>query len=75
VLCGGEVDPQDFHIDHILPLQADSTILAEFGIESNPGDVPHNVSVAHPSCNSSKGNRVTQEHVACYTLWSYMYKE
>lgn len=73
VLCGFDVPRDSYHIEHIIPIQVDLDILQTFGIDEHPGDVPHNVSVAHPSCNSSKGNRLTQEHVSCYSLWSYMY--
>jgi 5-methylcytosine-specific restriction endonuclease McrA len=42
-ICGGAVDPADWHMDHVVPI-------ARGG--------PHvyaNVQVAHPRCNSSKG--------------------
>jgi 5-methylcytosine-specific restriction endonuclease McrA len=42
-ICGDDVDPMDFHVDHIVPL-------ARGG--------PHiyaNVQVAHPACNMRKG--------------------
>lgn len=41
-ICGEDVDPFDFHVDHIIPL-------AEGGEHSYA-----NVQVAHPSCNTSK---------------------
>lgn len=75
VICGFDVDTDNFHIEHIIPLQADMSTLRSLGVTEHPGDTPWNVSVAHPSCNSSKGNRVTQEHVACYFLWQYLYGE
>ncbi len=45
-LCGGEVEPADVHIDHILP--------CSLGGRS----VKHNLQVSHSRCNMSKGNRV-----------------
>jgi 5-methylcytosine-specific restriction endonuclease McrA len=74
-LCGFDVDTSNFHIEHIVPLQVDPQLLLSYGIHEHPGDVPWNVSVAHPSCNLSKGNRMTQEDAANYLVWSYLYKE
>jgi len=42
-ICGDDVDPLDFHLDHVLPL-AMGGLHAYF-----------NVQVAHPFCNRSKG--------------------
>lgn len=42
-ICGGDVDPLDFHLDHIIPLAA--------GGEHSYA----NTQVAHPSCNVRKG--------------------
>lgn len=75
VLCGFDVESDDYHIDHVVPLQVDATLLLSYGILEHPGDVPWNVSVAHPSCNSSKGHRMTQEDAANYALLQYLYKE
>lgn len=45
-ICGSDIDPLDYHIDHIVPL-------------SLGGDHTYdNTQVAHPSCNLRKGNRV-----------------
>lgn len=74
-LCGFGVDTSNFHIEHIVPLQVDPQLLLSYGIHEHPGDVPWNVSIAHPSCNSSKAHRMTQEDHARYLLWSYLYKE
>lgn len=42
-ICGGDVDPTDFHVDHIIPL-------------SKGGEHSYaNVQAAHPSCNVRKG--------------------
>lgn len=75
VLCGFDVERDVYHIEHIVPLQVDSQLLLSYGITEHPGDTPWNVSVAHPSCNSSKGNRMSQEDAARYVLWSHLYKE
>lgn len=45
-LCGGDVDPGDIHIDHILPVSLGGQDLME------------NLQVAHSKCNIRKGNRV-----------------
>jgi 5-methylcytosine-specific restriction endonuclease McrA len=44
-ICGLDVDPENFHVDHRLPLAAGG-LHAYF-----------NVQVAHPLCNQSKGAR------------------
>lgn len=75
LLCGFEVPRDDYHIEHIVPLQVDASLLLSYGITEHPGDVPWNVSVAHPACNSSKGNRMTQEDAANYALLQHLYKE
>lgn len=42
-ICGGDVDPMDFHVDHVLALAAG-------------GDHAYfNVQAAHPACNLRKG--------------------
>lgn len=74
-LCGFDVDPKNFHVDHTVPMQVNPASLLAFGLSENPGDVPWNVSVSHPSCNISKGNRMTQEDVNRYLLWSHLYGE
>jgi 5-methylcytosine-specific restriction endonuclease McrA len=45
-ICGGEVDREDFHVDHMVPL-------AKGGKHSYA-----NVQLAHPACNLRKGARV-----------------
>lgn len=75
MLCGFDVSSDDYHIEHVVPLQVDASLLLSYGILQHPGDVPWNVSVAHPSCNSSKGNRMRQEDAANYALLQYLYKE
>jgi hypothetical protein len=45
-LCGGEVEPSDVHIDHILP------------VAHGGQDVMSNLQVAHSWCNLSKGARI-----------------
>lgn len=45
-LCGGDVDPNDVHIDHLVPVSHGGLDLLE------------NLQVAHSKCNLSKGNRV-----------------
>jgi len=45
-ICGGDVDPQDFHIDHIVPVSKGGTHTYD------------NVQVAHPSCNSRKSAKL-----------------
>lgn len=72
-LCGVEVDRDTFHVEHLIPIQVDTTLLEAYGILSHPGDVPWNVSIAHPSCNSSKSNRMTQEDVAKYFQYLMLY--
>ena len=42
-ICGGDVDPLSFHIDHIYPLA--------LGGEHSYA----NVQAAHPACNAQKG--------------------
>lgn len=45
-LCGGEVEPSDVHIDHILPFSAGGPTVLD------------NLQVAHSRCNIRKGARV-----------------
>lgn len=45
-LCGGEVEPDDVHIDHIFPKSLGGS------------DRLDNLQVAHSLCNMRKGNRV-----------------
>lgn len=45
-ICGTDVDPFDFHIDHVIPLA--------LGGEHSYA----NTQVAHSRCNKSKGARV-----------------
>jgi 5-methylcytosine-specific restriction endonuclease McrA len=43
-ICNSPVDPNDYHIDHIIPL--------------DPGEHSYaNIQLAHPSCNKSKGRK------------------
>jgi len=44
-LCGGDVDPLDFHVDHVQPLAAG-------GLHGY-----FNVQAAHPACNVRTGVR------------------
>jgi 5-methylcytosine-specific restriction endonuclease McrA len=45
-ICGGDVDPEDFHVDHIIPL-------------ARGGEHRYaNVQPAHPWCNLSKCDRL-----------------
>lgn len=73
-ICGYQVDIENYHIDHVIPLQAKTEDLQSYGI-SNPGDVSWNVAVAHPSCNSSKSNTLSQESYGMYCLLLYLYGE
>lgn len=45
-ICGGDIDPADMSIDHIMPITLGGT------------DDPDNMQPAHLRCNSRKGNRV-----------------
>lgn len=47
-ICGTDVDPTDFHVDHVMPLVR--------GGEHSYA----NVQLAHPVCNQRKGDRVAQ---------------
>lgn len=47
-ICGGPVDPQDFHVDHITPVSLG-------GEESYTNTQP-----AHPLCNLRKGTRLLE---------------
>ena len=51
-ICGEDVDPMEFHVDHIIPL-------ARGGEHSYA-----NVQPAHPFCNVSKGARLPEEMAA-----------
>ena len=64
-----------FHIEHVVPLQVDKTLLPSFGITEHPGDVSYNVTIAHDTCNSSKGNRMTQDDADNYFRLRDLYKE
>src|SRR5689334_22816019 len=55
-ICKLQVDATNYHLDHVIPLQVPGDILLTFRVFENPGDVPWNVALAHPACNSSKGN-------------------
>lgn len=51
-ICGGDVDPLDFHVDHIVPL-------------SRGGEHSYsNTQPAHPFCNLSKHDRLPEEMAA-----------
>lgn len=45
-LCGEEVDPENFHFDHVIPLS-----------KGGPNTVD-NIRVAHPKCNLRKGRKL-----------------
>lgn len=45
-LCGGEVEPDDVHIDHIMPKSLGGP------------DLLDNLQVSHSLCNMRKGNRI-----------------
>jgi len=45
-ICNEDVDPFDFHVDHVIPL----SLGGEHGYA--------NVQVSHPKCNLSKGPRI-----------------
>lgn len=62
-----------FHVEHLIPLQVDPLILEEYDVYPHPGDVPWNVSVAHPECNGKKGNRVSWDDVERFQLYLDMY--
>lgn len=51
-ICGTDVDPNDFHMDHVIPL-------ARGGEHSYA-----NMQVAHPACNSRKRDRLPWEMAA-----------
>lgn len=51
-LCGGTVDPMNFHVDHIVPL----ALGGEHSYE--------NTQIAHPGCNMSKGAQLLGEVAA-----------
>lgn len=83
-LCGEQVDRfketdegtvRAFHIEHVVPLQVDHALLLSYGIDEHPGDVLWNITIAHPACNSTKGNRMTQEDAQLYFTLRAMYKE
>lgn len=48
-ICGGDLDPLDFHVDHVVPL-------ALGGFHSYANTQP-----AHPLCNTRKGARFSKE--------------
>lgn len=48
-LCGEPVDPEDFHLEHVMPTSRGGT--SELS----------NLRIAHPRCNLSKGNRTPDE--------------
>lgn len=74
-ICNLQVDPNNYHIDHVIPLQVPGDIMLSFRVFSNPGDVPWNVTIAHPSCNSSKGNKMTSSDARKYYELREMYGE
>ena len=48
-ICGGDVDPFDYHVDHIVPL-------SKGGFHNLANSQP-----AHPSCNMRKGSKLAPE--------------
>ena len=57
-LCGHAADPEDWHLDHVVPL-------AVGGAHSR-----RNVAVSHPSCNQSKNDRLTPSARGLLGAWS-----
>jgi 5-methylcytosine-specific restriction endonuclease McrA len=49
-ICSETVDPEQWDLDHVVP------------ISRGGGDTPENVAVSHPSCNRSKGARALDTH-------------
>lgn len=65
-LCGDELSDFDpSHMDHLIPLSADTDLLTAWGVE-NPGTVLANMALACPSCNMSKSNKVLPCAIARY---------
>lgn len=57
-VCGDELSEYNpAHLDHLVPILADAEQLTVWGVE-NPGTVAANMSLACPSCNIRKSNRV-----------------
>lgn len=55
-ICGQPVDPDDFHVDHDVPL-------SEGGLHCYA-----NVQIAHPFCNQSKGAKCMKRRIFKYAL-------
>ena len=51
-ICGGDVDPFDFHVDHIIPLSRGGSHTFD------------NVQASHPLCNARKASKLPWEMVA-----------
>jgi 5-methylcytosine-specific restriction endonuclease McrA len=58
-LCDGAVDPERFHLDHLIPLAL------------QPIEAAWNYAVAHPTCNLRKGVQLTPQvlSVAARARW------
>jgi hypothetical protein len=65
-LCDTQVAPDDFHVDHLIPIAAGATDLELAGIVEHPGSTFVNAALTHPTCNKSKGRRVLPAAVAKY---------
>lgn len=72
-ICNLQVDPDNYHLDHVVPLSVPGDVMLSFRIYAHPGDVPWNVTIAHPACNTSKGHRMTSTHAAKYYELRKMY--
>lgn len=67
-LCGVDVDPQDWHLEHVIPLALGGT------------DCLDNAAVAHPSCNLSKsdswaGSLVHARWIAAHAAYRKAHKK
>jgi 5-methylcytosine-specific restriction endonuclease McrA len=56
-LCDVPVDPQAFHLDHVIPLAVE------------PIEAPWNAAVAHPTCNLRKHARLVPLSPAARLRW------
>lgn len=64
-LCELPVALDVAHIEHLIPVAATPENLSVFNL-SNPGTVLANVTLAHASCNKSKGGSIDPRAVALY---------